>query len=79
MLSITEMRDKTEKTSKQIKEMLDNGYFDYQAVNLYGTGYDQDSKDRLTAADIKEVFGTIKNAPLREFLAKSGTTGIAGD
>lgn len=78
MLSITEMRDKTEKTSTQIKETLEHGYFDYQAVNLWGTGYNQSPEDRLKPAVVKEVWDTIKSAPLREFLAKSGTTGIAG-
>jgi HK97 family phage major capsid protein len=78
MLSITEMRDKTESTAKQIKETLDHGHFDYNEVNLWGTGYNQSPEDRLKPAVVKEVWDTIKTAPLREFLAKSGTTDIAG-
>jgi hypothetical protein len=78
MLSITEMRDKTEKQAKQIREQLDRGYFDYNEINLYGTGYGQDSDDRLKQADVSAVYETIKTVPLREFLARSGTTGIAG-
>ena len=75
MLSITEMRDKTEKTTgKQIMEMLDHGYFDYNETNLWGTGYRQEPSDRLKPAVVKEIWDTIKNAPLREFLGHTGPT-----
>jgi HK97 family phage major capsid protein len=78
MISIQEMVNKTETTAKQVKEQLEHGFFDYQHTNLWGTGYDQDPRDRVKPAVVKEVWDTVKNAPLREFLAKSGTTGIAG-
>lgn len=73
------MRDKTTSTAKQVKKQLEHGFFDYNHTNLWGTGYDQTPEDRLKPAVVKEVWDTVKNAPLREFLAKSGTTGIAGD
>ena len=80
LLSITEMRDKTEKTRKTIQETMDQtkGYFDYKERNIYGTGYAQGEDERLPEKDIWGLYKTIKTAPLREFLAKSGTTGIAG-
>lgn len=74
MLSITEMRDKTEPTLKQVKEQLEHGYFDYNETNLWGTGYKQEPKDRLKPAIVKEVWDTIKAAPLREFLGHVGST-----
>lgn len=78
LLSVSEMASKTEPIVNSIKETLDSGYFDYQERNIYGTGYNQDPSLRLKEADMWSVYKTIKTAPLREFLAKSGTTGIAG-
>jgi hypothetical protein len=80
MASIQEMRDKTETQVKSIKEMLDNGYYDYNEANLFGTGtlQQQQGVPRLGQEDAAKIYNTIKNAPLKEFFAKSGTTGIMG-
>jgi len=66
--------------AQRVKEMLDNGYFDYDEVNLWGRGSIQrkEGSKPISAADAKEIRESIAKIPLREFLASSGTTGIAG-
>lgn len=69
MLSITEMVEKTVEQRKLIKLSMNIGHFNPSKANIYR---DQTLATRLA---LKE---SIRNIPLREFLAKSGTTGIAG-
>lgn len=79
MLSITEMRDIIKETGKDVQANLDatKGHFDYLEANVFGTGTLQEAGP-LSRADCKAIIETMRNVPLREFLAKSGTTGIAG-
>jgi len=69
MLSIQEMVDKTEDQRHNIKKLLGSGTFHpTEASILHG------QKPAVKA----ELLESLQNIPLREFLAKSGTTGIAG-
>jgi hypothetical protein len=81
-MSITEMRDKIKETEagKTVQEMLNSGYYDYDEYNMFGTGYKQreEGTARMGREDAAKIVNTLKVAPLKEFLAKSGTTGIMG-
>ena len=78
-------KDDNKETFKQTLEMLQKGYFDYDEVNLFGTGTLQEEwrTNPLKQAEADEFKKFIKETPFRtiakEFLAQSGTTGIAGD
>ena len=89
MIGLQEMKRRLEKpdneqAAKQVMEMLDHGYFDYDEVNIFGTGMGlggtrhSEKQDQIKSEDFAEIKESIKNIPLREFLASSGTTGIAG-
>lgn len=70
MLSIQEMVSKTENQRKEIKQAIEaEGKFHPSVANLF-----TDQK-RGTRRDLSEALHAI---PLREFLIKSGTTGVAG-
>lgn len=77
MLSIQEIVDKTKSQRKQIEETMDAwGHFhpdietpEHTKASIY---------EGLSPADSYAIQETLKSIPLREFLAKSGTTGIAG-
>ena len=90
MIGLQEMKRRLEKpdnvhAGKQVLEMLDHGYFDYDEINIFGTGMGiggtrhSEKQTPIKPADFAELKESIKNIPLREFLASSGTTGIAGD
>ena len=90
MIGLQEMKRRLEKPdntepAKQVLEMLDKGIFDYDEVNIFGTGIGaggsrhSEKQKAIKPADYAELKESIKNIPLREFLASSGTTGIAGD
>jgi hypothetical protein len=90
MLSLTEARDKTQHTGHQVQEMLDSGYYDYDEINLFGTGMGLRGgapQEPLKQADANALMETLRTVDLshlmrklesKEFLAKSGSTGIAG-
>lgn len=86
MIGLQEMNRRMEKegnkhAAQQVKEMLDNGYYDHDEFNLFGKGYiapKTDGQKPIGAADAKEIMESVRAIPLREFLASSGTTGIAG-
>jgi hypothetical protein len=89
MIGLQEMQRRLEKednkeTAKQVKEMLDSGVYDYDEINIYGTGMGVGGPKHsvpqtpIKQADYAEIKESIKKIPLREFLARSGTTGIAG-
>ena len=72
-------------TGKQIQEFaLNKGFFDWDEYNLWGTGIMQEtySEQRLGQEDAYRIYNTVKALPLpfmlKEFLAKSSTTGIGG-
>jgi len=69
MLSIQEMVDKTEKQRRELKQALGSGVFHPELCSIF---------ENQKAADYYELKQSLRNIPLREFLAKSGTTGIAG-
>ena len=85
MIGIQEMKSIVEKEDnktlgKTILEQLEHGYFDNDEANLWGAGWLQ-KEQRVTPmkqADREKIFESVRNIPLREFLARSGTTGIAG-
>ena len=81
-MSITEMRDKLKETEsgKTMQDMVNAGYYDYDEYNIFGTGYKQreEGVQRMGREDAAKIVNTLKMAPLKEFLAKSGTTGIMG-
>lgn len=77
VLSIQEIVDKTKPQLKQIEDTMDHyGFYhpdtktpEHTKASLY---------DGLSLADQHEIQETLRSIPLHEFLAKSGTTGIAG-
>jgi len=85
MIGLQEMarlgdKEENKELGKSIMEMLDRGYFDNDEVNLWGTGLLQKEQRiaPMKPADREALFESVRNIPLREFLARSGTTGIAG-
>jgi hypothetical protein len=80
MVRRIEKPDVDKEIGRNIKEMLDHKYFDYNEANIYGTGFVQKEEGvkPLDPADAALIASSVKNVPLREFLARSGTTGIAG-
>ncbi len=80
MLSITEMRDKTKEAGhlEEVEKMLDRGYYDHDEMSILGTGIEQREPSKLSNTDRAAIIETLRKVPLKEFLAKSGTTGIAG-
>ena len=70
MYSIQEMTDKAESQLKEVKSAMErDGFFDAKRANLYGG---------LSRSVEREMRESIRRTPLREFLVKSGTTGVAG-
>jgi len=70
MLSIQEMVDKTVDQRRNVKSEMDaTGRFHPELQSIFT---DQ------TPADVYALKQSLREIPLREFLAKSGTTGIAG-
>lgn len=85
MIGLQEMKARMEKdehkdAAKSVMEMLDHGYYDHDEFNLFGKGYLQSEYGIKPVAkdDAHEIQESLKHIPLREFLAKSSTTGIAG-
>ena len=85
MIGIQEMtriggKEENKELGKGINEMLEGGYFDNDEVNLWGTGSLQKEQRvaPMKTADRDSLFESVRHVPLREFLARSGTTGIAG-
>lgn len=66
--------------AKQVNDMLKSGYFDYDEFNIFGTGAIQKEQriEEMKQDDREAIMESVRKIPLREFLAKSGTTGIAG-
>ena len=68
--SIKEMIDHTEGQRKEVKRSMDAyGFYDPSHASLY------DNQKRSVERELRE---SIRRIPLREFLVKSGTTGVAG-
>jgi len=90
MLSLQEIVEKTKghEKNKELVEMvqmqLEKGYFDYDEANIFGTGILQEEYgyQPMGQEDAKQISETLKEIPLtrliKEFLAKSGSTGISG-
>ena len=86
MIGIQEMNSRLEKQEafkdlqNTLKEMQNHAYFDYEEANIFGTGRIQREEgiSPMAADDAKAISESIRTIPMREFLAKSGTTGIAG-
>ncbi len=88
-LSIQEMvstvkNDKYKELSEMVQLQLDKGIFDYDEYNVFGTGtlQEQYGYTPMGQDDAKNIAETLKTVPLprllKEFLAKSSTTGIGG-
>jgi hypothetical protein len=73
------MRDKVKEPAKELfdGDTLRGKYYDYHEKNIFGTGHTQDTSP-IKEADRIEISETLRKHPLKEFLARSGTTGIAG-
>jgi hypothetical protein len=70
MLSIQEMVDKTKTQRREVEALLDSsGSFHPEKASIL---------DNQKAADYYALKQSLEKIPLREFLAKSGTAGIAG-
>jgi len=74
MMGIQEMvqKDELQPLIKEVKQRLDDGYFDWDEFGIvkhYAPGNPEKRK---------ALMENLRRIPLREFLAKSGTTGIAG-
>ena len=80
LLSIQEMVQKTEKQRKDITRAMDSGrIFDYSEANLFRSPEANDVEHgALGKEDAANIRETLRAVPLREFMAKSGSTGIAG-
>ena len=77
MLSITEIRDKTVAPREQIRQTMD-AWGKYHPELASADHVPCGITEGLTPANAQQVMESIRAIPLREFLAKSGTTGIAG-
>jgi HK97 family phage major capsid protein len=64
-------------TLREFNDHLEGGIFDYDERNIFGTGYDV-NQTPIGSEDFTLIKESIKAIPLREFLAKSGTTGVGG-
>jgi len=69
MLSIQEMVQKTVEQRKQVRQTLGSGVFHPDDASIL---------DNQKPADYHALKESLRHIPLSEFLAKSGTTGIAG-
>ena len=70
MIGIQEMAEKAKDPLKEIKRYMDTyGFYDAEMVNPYGG---------LKRSVERELRESIRRTPLKEFLIKSGTTGVAG-
>jgi len=92
MLGIQEIftKDIIKETLPQVKSAMesskDKGIFDYYENNIYGTGIRQGNPlNKSKAAQLRETIENLslqqlceKAGYVREFIAKSGTTGIQG-
>jgi len=81
LIGLQEIKRRIEKpenkeAAEQVEQMLDRGYFDYDETNLYGTG--SSNQTAIKQADFAAIKESVRDIPLREFLARSGTAGIAG-
>jgi len=71
-------------STKQVKDMLNAGYFDFDEYNIFGTGSIQREQRlaEMKQADRTAIMESVRKIPLphmiHEFIARSGTTGIAG-
>ena len=74
-------KDTNKELAKHVKTMVDDrGYFDFSEWNLYGKGFEQKERGYtpLKKADAFALQESIHGIPLREFLGRSGSTGISG-
>jgi HK97 family phage major capsid protein len=82
MIGLQEMTDKTKEREsfKQMKERLETGVFDYEEFNIFGTGSIQREQriEEMKNAEKNEIWESLRKIPLKEFIARSGTDGIAG-
>jgi len=79
-MNLQEMRDKTKEAGHldEVEKMLDRGYYDHDEYNMLGTGIEQRGESKLSNADREALLEMYRKVPLKEFLAKSGTTGLSG-
>jgi hypothetical protein len=81
---VTTTKDKYKELSETTQKCLDKGFFDYDEYNIFGTGALQQEYGYTPMAqdDANNIMETLKNVSLtkliKEFLAKSSTTGIGG-
>lgn len=85
MIGLQEMQRRMDKpdhkaAGKQVVEMLNRGYYDHDEVNMFGKGWLQREQRTTPVArdDATAIMESVRGMPLKEFLASSGTAGIAG-
>jgi len=89
MLNIKEMVDKTGDQRKAVEDVLDRGYYDFNEASLLRGQGDEDKQQimetmrTITLADLVKRASDqdapwLKRGRIKEFLARSGTSGIAG-
>lgn len=82
VIGLQEMAKRTEniEACKQVLNMLNSGYYDHDEFNIFGKGSIQKEQrvEPLGKEDAHQIMESVKQIPLREFLAKSGTAGLAG-
>jgi len=73
MISLKECAEKTKDTSKEVTEMLDNGYFDYDEVNIFGTGQGLRGGHEQTPikeSDANQIMETLRAVTLGDLTKK---------
>lgn len=79
-------KDTLTEIRRNMESSKDKGYFDFYETNIYGTGIRQNNPLPMSkAAQLKETLSHLtlqqlceKAGYVREFIAKSGTTGMQG-
>ena len=83
-MPLNETIEKTKVFGKQILESMERKVFDWDEVNLWGTGESQKQygEQQIGQEDANKIWNTVRTLKLskmlKEFLAKSSTTGING-
>jgi len=73
MLSLTEVVEKTKKTGKEVQDMLDNGYFDYDEINIFGTGqglHGGHEQTPIKEGDANQIMETVRAVDLATLTKK---------
>jgi len=73
MIPLKEVVEKTKETGKKVEAILDNGYFDYDEVNIFGTGQGLRGGHEQTPikeGDANQIMETLRAVPLGNLVKK---------